>query len=839
MKIFGGVLLLVVYYISLTFSLSTTNILYVDPSNINSCTIKVADCGTSAKPFTTIGDAVTTAMQGSTSEISTNYNWVILVNPVPSYVGTQNTGINLQLAKGSSIELRSITAATITVDCQGSGYFMNVRDTSHIKMNNFLVKNCNANIGGAMSIVQSSATLTNCNFLNNKASIGGALYIDQCQSIIISGTKFDGNQASERGPAFDVTNTPTVELYGVEFPNVEQTFSCRQSSVVADTIVASSTATAMCDNQCSFSRGGNVLCHRTIDTIIGNIAIQSTSFCLPSRNAAQCETRCQSTTDSCLSCDSCPCFMSGVFVTTTAGTCTKSRFISPTINFDDLLPGITDKVTIDIIAYVTVPKSGFYSYSTHSTHLGLSLQVDSRMMLSSNYQRESWSSNRTIYLEEKHPHALSFQLTSPVSSLVLKRSFAFSFDNNQGIEIFYSRSMCGDGIFHLGTTDCIHDTNVVPTSGAPSCGDNICNENNPNDCFKDCYSHITPICDARKVPKNHIAPGFITQGDTLGAIIDNQMIWHLPGSEHMTTAIDIVSGEHASDPIFYFGYCTDSDINLIQDVYRGAVYELPKELVGKMLPQCTFDTSTTTHSSVTEMKDSMTEKSMSSFKGSIGGSYAGYGGELNAAYSKDKSVSQTNSRSTSATSTVFLTEVACNVSTVELVETVFHPTFLRDLKKSLSGIDMLDVVEKYGTHYIKRAVLGGKLTQSTITDESMTSSQQESEWSESTKRSIGASIKTPVLQGGGSYGDTSDSTQSGTQQDEKESKSERTSIVTLGGEPGSYAPGSSSQGEMFQKWASSIDLSPAVISRDLFPIRDIIPSSWMSSVAGKTFKHSG
>ncbi|EGG15676.1 hypothetical protein DFA_10518 [Cavenderia fasciculata] len=841
MKKFGGGVLLVlnallamiiIFAPSQILSLATTNVLYVDPSNVNACTIKVTDCGTSVKPFTTIGDAIAAAMQGSTSELSTNYNWVVLVNPVQSYVGTQNIGINVQLAKGSSIELRSMTATTVTIDCQGSGYFMNIRSTSHFKMNNFLVKNCNANIGGAMSIVQSSATLTNCNFLNNVASIGGAIYIDSCKSVIISATKFDSNQASERGAAFDVINSPTVELFNVEFANVDKTFSCRQSSVVADTIVSKTTATAMCDDQCSFSKGRTVICHRTFDNIIGDTPIES-PFCLPSRNSAQCGTSCQSTTDSCLSCDACPCFMSGAFVTTAVGSCTKSRLVTPTINFDDLLSGFTDKVTIDIVAYVKVPKSGYYSYSTHSTHLGLSLQMDSRTMLISTYQRELWSSNRTIYLEQKHPHALSFRLTSPATFVALKRSFSFSFDNGQGIEMFYSRSICGDGIFHKDMTDCDHDKHIVPASGNIVCGDNICNEDNPNDCFQDCYSHITPICDARKVPKNHIAPGFITQDDTLGAIIDNQMIWHLPGSEHMTTAIDIVSGEHAQKPIFYFGYCSDSDINLVQDVYRGSVYELPKELAGKMLPQCSFDTSTTTHSSVTEMKESKTKKSMSSYSGSIGGSYDGVGAEVNAAYSKDQSITQTNSKSDSSTSTIFVTEIACNVSTVELVEIVFHPTFLKDVKKCKSVNDMVGVIEKYGTHYIKSGVLGGKLTQSTITSEVMTSSEQEADWSESSKRSMGASIKTPVLQGGASNSDTSDSTLSGKQQDEKMAKSERTSIVTLGGSPGSYAPGSSSQGEMFQKWASSIDLNPAVISQDLYPIRDIIPSTWMTSVVGK------
>ncbi|EGG15673.1 hypothetical protein DFA_10515 [Cavenderia fasciculata] len=839
MKKFGGGVLLVlnallamiiIFAPSQILSLATTNVLYVDPSNVNACTIKVTDCGTSVKPFTTIGDAIAAAMQGSTSELSTNYNWVVLVNPVQSYVGTQNIGINVQLAKGSSIELRSMTATTVTIDCQGSGYFMNIRSTSHFKMNNFLVKNCNANIGGAMSIVQSSATLTNCNFFNNQAAIGGALYIDSCKSVIISATKFDKNIAYERGSAFDVNNSPEVELFNVEFAG--KTFSCRQSSVVADTIISAENAGVKCDDQCSFSKGGTVICHRTVDNIIGDILIQY-PFCLPSRNSLNCETRCQSTTDSCLSCDACPCFMSGAFVTTAVGSCTKSRFVTPTINLDDLLPGITDKVTIDIVAYVKVPKSGYYSYSTHSTHLGISLQMDSRTMLLSAYQRELWSSNRTIYLEQKHPHALSFRLTSPATFVALKRSFSFSFDNGQGIEMFYSRSICGDGIFHKDMTDCDHDKHIVPASGNIVCGDNICNEDNPNDCFQDCYSHITPICDARKVPKNHIAPGFITQDDTLGAIIDNQMIWHLPGSEHMTTAIDIVSGEHAQKPIFYFGYCSDSDINLVQDVYRGSVYELPKELAGKMLPQCSFDTSTTTHSSVTEMKESKTKKSMSSYSGSIGGSYDGVGAEVNAAYSKDQSITQTNSKSDSSTSTIFVTEVACNVSTVELVEIVFHPTFLKDVKKCKSVNDMVGVIEKYGTHYIKSGVLGGKLTQSTITSEVMTSSEQEADWSESSKRSMGASIKTPVLQGGASNSDTSDSTLSGKQQDEKMAKSERTSIVTLGGSPGSYAPGSSSQGEMFQKWASSIDLNPAVISQDLYPIRDIIPSTWMTSVVGK------
>lgn len=42
------------------------------------------------------------------------------------------------------------------------------------------------------------------------------------------------------------------------------------------------------------------------------------------------------------------------------------------------------------------------------------------------------------------------------------------------------------------------------------------------------------MCSALSAPPNHIPAGFWTEWDTLGDLISNQMLHHLPGIDHIT-----------------------------------------------------------------------------------------------------------------------------------------------------------------------------------------------------------------------------------------------------------------------------------------------------------------
>lgn len=66
------------------------------------------------------------------------------------------------------------------------------------------------------------------------------------------------------------------------------------------------------------------------------------------------------------------------------------------------------------------------------------------------------------------------------------------------------------------------------------CGDGICQEKDPNTCLQDCYAHITPVCSPIAAPDGHIPSGFWVGSDTIGTLVSNQMVYHLPGIDHMT-----------------------------------------------------------------------------------------------------------------------------------------------------------------------------------------------------------------------------------------------------------------------------------------------------------------
>lgn len=158
------------------------------------------------------------------------------------------------------------------------------------------------------------------------------------------------------------------------------------------------------------------------------------------------------------------------------------------------------------------------------------------------------------------------------------------------------------------SVNCIKvDASVCMSNSPLTCGTGICVERFAEDCFVDCYDHITTPCPSIAPPVGHISPGLPVRDDTFGNLIRNQMLWHLPGIEHVTYGFDIIKGEGATSPLFYFGYCSDTPLQTVQDTYRGNVYTVPAEVYAQPAPRCSFSMESSTYSSSVQMANEMTQ----------------------------------------------------------------------------------------------------------------------------------------------------------------------------------------------------------------------------------------
>ncbi|KYR00896.1 hypothetical protein DLAC_02958 [Tieghemostelium lacteum] len=833
--------------IILTFLLVLfTGHLYTQTTSISS-TCEV-DCGAYLSPFKTLKSAF------DQIKLSTTRTTILYIADSAYFLSVENkdltiSGLQTHLIIRSTSGTYSTSAPTFN-GAWTSRFLTIVK--SKVTFIGLQFGGYVANKGGAMYIDNSDVTIKNCIFLDNKAFIGATIYSTNSGLVIHSST-FLNNKATERGPLHlyktnaIITDTEfhssNTHIYGAE----SGVLSCESSSIQIDNPTTDNDGIALhCGLSCNIKVNQETVCNRpnvssdeyeTFQLLISRCGPEPLDYC----------GGCVSTVHNCLNCHECPCYQSG-FAMEVRSNLDNCLLDSKIINFEsnsegDLFSNFARKeIRATLTGYMKVRKPKTYAFSTDISNAGVVIKLDRKILFSTQQQTSLSTSNLTHYLHPDTIYTIHIDITSAPIKGNQKRKFSFTSMDKDNVEIYFARGQCGDRVTQ-SPYDFVHPTCTIPTvvsSGPAVCGDGFCDEGNPNNCLKDCYHLLSEKCESRKVPSNHIPPGFFVEyTDTLGNLIDNQMIWHLPGSEHFQTGIDIVSGKAAKSPVFYFGYCSDESENFLQDVYRRSIYELPDELTGKILPQCTFSTSTTTYHTLESIRKETHDKSNLAFQVAAGASYGGYAASASAAYSKDTSIKKAQSITTESTSTYFVTEVECTMSSVEMVKTTFSPTFLEDLAK-VSGTEeqavnqMYQLIEKYGTHYIKSAQLGGSLKMITTTEEKMTSSEHESEWSESVERSASVNFRSPVLSGSASVSDTLDSTQSTAQQEEKETKSERTSVIVKGGAPGSYGPHSGSSGFMFEDWANSIDLLPVPLNEDLYPISSLFLPEW--KLGSKTLK---
>ncbi|KAF2070126.1 hypothetical protein CYY_008556 [Polysphondylium violaceum] len=799
-----------------------SNILFVDPNS--TCT---NGCGGFVNPYSTIKAAI---------HISQSFNTIILKDGV--YSGNLNTG--LDVFDGKPLQIKSLNGKSKTIiDCEGYSYFLKVLNSLLLSLTEITITNCKSNKGGALYLQETDSILTSVQFVNNQASNGGAIYFFQSKASL-KDIYFENNKVLKNGAAiYSYLSDVLVKGDLTVFRNNQNINSkqsrdilCRNSSIEIQDEVPFDKSIFKCMDSCDPSYLHRSLCQ--------DVAQKS----IPSKPLKCGDGECNGA-ESCLSCpNDCSCHYNGlvqeifnptcVVTNSSLKSCQSIRNTTLSPPFIENFLGGVDNVVVRLFGYVSVGSSKILPLMLQGTNFGLIFKINGVPKLSFN-QNTRFNETVSVFLTSKYAHFIEIILFSknvdgPQRSFILA-PFADPKDR-----LFYSNLNCGDGILHDEEQNetsryyCPVDHKYPQYKLEPRCGDGICNEE-PNSCYMDCFQELTKTCPARTVPENHLSPGFYYSEDTLGDLISNQFIWRLPGSEHLSFGMDIMTGEEAPSPLFQFDYCQHIANNIIEDPYRGNVYQIPPELSGKAYPQCTYSTSTDSFNSVQEMSNSQESSSKIDFSAEVeasGGFISGGGG---IGFSLEKSSKEASKLSTNVNQRIFKTDLLCKTTFLEidLDRISIHPKLLSDFSNIKDSVEMVGLIKKYGTHFYKKTFMGGKLTHFTITDESEVNTENESEWQESASASLSASVSGPSFSVDASVEASVDKSQSDSSQSQKSESSTTSRILVYGGTPAAFSPASDfSSSPGFTEWASSIDVLPVPIDYQLYPIRHILNQNWVN-----------
>jgi len=820
--------------------ISHSNAIYVDPTS--TCT---TSCGTFDQPFKNIISAI---------QVSDPNNAIILKDGV--YKGLENT--ELVLDDGKPLDIRSFNGnAKVIIDCDRYSYFMKLSNSVMFSFSDITIKNCMSNRGGAFYIENSDTIFSNVQFINNQATNGGAIYSYQSK-VILTNVLFKDNKVLKNGAAIYSYLSEVVVTGDSTFKDNQNIDSlqnrdilCQNSTIDINNGAFADDAVFKCLDSCDASYAHRSLCH--------DVAHKADT----PTEAPKCSDGKCTGAESCLNCpNDCSCYFNGmvqeiyqpgcsifsflsedyknIFKEKQSSSCTSYRNTTlPQVQIENFLGG-RDNIVIRLFGYVSVESSKTLPFIFHGSNFGLIFKVDGLEQMYFN-QNTKFNETQLVYLTDKHVHFIEIILFSNEDD-GSDRSFNLVPFNDPSIKLFFSNLICNDGILNenelrnqtnslLPNYYCPTDHKYPQFKGKPFCGDGICNEKDQSNCFKDCYSEYTKTCAARTVPDKHISPGFYYSYDTLGDMISNQFIWRLPGSEHLSFGMNIVTGEEAPSPLFQFDYCQDMTTNVIEDPYRGNVYQIPPEFSGKSYPQCTFSTITESFSSTAEMAQSQEKSASLNFEADVkaGGRFISGGGS--AAFSLEKSSKESSKMKTSVSQTIFKTDLVCKTTFVEmdLDRVSLHPNVLNELSNVKDTLDMVELIKKHGTHFYKKTFLGGKLSQLTVTSASDASSDTNGEWSESASASLSASVNGPSFSVDTSVSASIDKSQSTSKQQEKSDSSSISRLLVYGGAPAAFSPSQDkSSGPGFMEWAQSIDVLPIPIDYQLYPIRYVINKNWVN-----------
>ncbi|KAF2071215.1 hypothetical protein CYY_007467 [Polysphondylium violaceum] len=813
----------------------TNNVLYVD--TLSNCK---TNCGSYNLPYPSLSLALKNSKERTT---------LILKDGV--YKGEDNMNIFIESAYTNIRPMNS--TSKVVFDCENYFQLFNVKGSKSFTLSNVTITSCTSSKGGALLLESSVVTLQNIKFLNNKATNGAAIYLLNTELKLVNAV-FKENKAITSGAAiYSYLSSVNIKGYFTTFVDntnfntgtQSRDILCQNSTLNIDDDVYIKDINVKCLQGCDNFYSQRDICHDKSHEISDD-AVCGDNVC--------------SASESCLSCkNDCQCYIEGMVQETFEPGCSPTYFIPdnlfengtnvkpcvptkrttlPVVHIENFMGGIKN-VVVRLFGYVSVESSKEVPFNFYGTNFGLIFKVNGQQQFYFN-QNTFFNETKTLYLVDKHVHFIEIILfTSVVESS--ERTFTLAPFEDATTKLFYSNLVCGDGILNereaIEPTEesnpdesyyCITDLGYPIFQDQPKCGDNICNEE-PNSCFQDCYIEYTPVCSATKVIEGAISPGFSVGEDTLGLLISNQFIWRLPGSEHLSFGVDITRAEEAMAPIFQFDYCQDAATNVLEDVYRGKLYQIPLEFNGKAVPECTFSTSTESFKTTKEMATSDSKRVLHEAETSFQVTGPAVKGGASASFSKDKTNTSAKKILSSNSQRIFRTDLLCKSTYVELDlnRVSFHPNLLESFNQVQTPKDMLKLVQRHGTHFYKKTFLGGRLSQIAVTDESNVDESNESSFSESYKAAFSASVSAPAFSVKTSNSGSLDRNNDEKTQQTRSDQSTFSKIITYGGVPAAFSPaqdGASSPA--FGEWAQSIDRLPVPIDYQLYPISHLINEEW-------------
>jgi len=815
--------------------LPTNNAIYVDA--LSTCR---SNCGTYISPYPSLSVALKNIQERTT---------IVLKDGI--YKGDENMN---SIIESQYINIRPMNSSSnVIFDCENYYQLFNVKGSESFLLTNLTITNCSSTLGGALYFENSIATLQNIKFINNKATNGGAIYLLNTKLNLINSV-FKQNKVITGGAAiYSYLSTMNIKGYFTTFVNNTnlnnglnpRDILCKNSTLNIDDDVYIKDISVKCLQGCNNFYSQRDICQTELNKPREGIC--GDNICTES--------------ESCLSCpNDCPCYIDGMVQETFQSGCSPTYFIPdnsfnntvvepcvslsntslPIVLIENFMGGIKN-IVVRLFGYVLVDSSKDVPFNFQGTNFGLIFKVNGQQQFYFN-QNTFFNETKTLYLVDKHVHFIEILLFTTIIESS-ERSFKLSPFEDSSTKLFYSNLVCGDGILNERETIeetstnpdilnyyCITDLEYPIFKDQPVCGDGICNED-PDECFRDCYIEYTPICSATKVIEGAISPGFSVGDDTLGNLISNQFVWRLPGSEHLSFGVDIVTGEEAMAPIFQFDYCQDAATNVLEDVYRGKLYQIPVEFNGKAVPECTFSTTTESYKSTKELATSKTNRILREAEASFSINSGFYKGGASASFSKDKSNSSAKKISKSNSQRIFKTDLLYKSTYVELdtKRVSFHPALLEQFNQVQTYRDMLKVIERHGTHFYKKSYLGGQLSQIAVTDESNVDESNEDAWSESFKASFSASASGPAFSIKTSNSGSFDRSEDSKTQQQRNDQSTVSKIITYGGVPAAFSAAQDGvSSPLFGEWAQSIDVLPVPIDYQLYPISFLINEQWVN-----------
>ncbi|KYQ89927.1 hypothetical protein DLAC_08497 [Tieghemostelium lacteum] len=810
-------ILFLILLLSICFVNSTSVFVDVTSSCLSNC---------SSIPYSSIKRAINGHKTGDLLTIFVNNG---------NYTGVENCNLDITIP----VKLISMSGLNSTfINCE---FMEGWRITGgHFEIDGFTMNRLRGNFGGALFINNTNSVIRNMRFYNNFASVGACIYqengeIDLSTSILDLGI---ANDLMSSGGLQCVNCTGTISK-NVFQQNSYYLDAWNGKNVSMDVILIDSNMkfegttnpVLSCQGKSSLTNSDlKELCVNPLSTVQFIPPVYNSSI-IPSCGDSVCDP----TLESCLNCpqDCVSCSISGSKLERFNSTTALSPIMVADIEFENFMFGHISPVAGKISTYIKASRKGLYSFRITGSNVDAILYVDYAFAVS--IAKGTYEDTTTrVRWNAKSIHRLTIDIIS-FSNDVRKFKIEMASPDTKGKYVrieneFFSKGICGDGVLDIpeeaGT--CQKDVKVFLGNVADPTN---CLPNNPACSPPDILPSST--CSDLYTPPGHIPNGYWTGFDTIGLLIENQQIWHVPGIEHLQFGVSGVTNEEGTAPIFDFQYCGETVNKTIQDVYRGLVYTLPESVSVVPLPECSFYIDHETWSNSKEMAESFSIEATYNAKATFSGVFSYLlGGIDDIGMSLSGGVAIATELEEKFAGEILQTSATCKSFATSLDQNpVFSQIFLDDLSAALLPSDFDALVLKYGTHFRNESILGGSLSQFTSLSQQSVETLSELEIKFMASAEFSMSVSIPIIDisadlfGGLNFGLEYEN-RIKTAYEESTSTS---FLLIQGGTPGAYGSQTS-----FGEWAQSVDLLPIPIDSYLNPISTLFPSTWVLN--GETYQ---